>query len=167
MRKLKTIKRRKKEAKTDYGKRIKLLKSKTPRVIFRKTNRYIIAQYVTSKEAQDKVEIGVTSRDLKKFGWPEEFEGSLKSVTASYLTGLLIGKEIIKKKLKTPIVDFGMTRAVRKNRAYAFLNGLIDAGVKIKCDKEFFPEEDRISGKHMKKDFSKTFTEIKSKIEGK
>jgi large subunit ribosomal protein L18 len=161
------LKRRRREGKTDYMKRFKLLKSDSPRILFRKTDRYIIAQYATSKEAQDKVEIGITSKKLKEFGWPDEFDGSLKSIPAAYLTGLLIGKEIIKKKLKNPIVDFGMTRVISKNRCYAFLKGIIDAGVKIKCDEEQFPEEERIIGKNLKEDFSKTFKEIKSKIEKK
>jgi large subunit ribosomal protein L18 len=161
---MKTLKRRKLEGKTDYRKRIKLLKSGVPRIVFRKTNRYIIAEYVTSKEAQDKIEIGITSKKLKKFGWPDEFEGSLKSIPASYLTGLLIGKEIINKKLKTPIVDFGMMRAIHKTKAYAFLKGLADAGIKINCTEENFPAEEKIEGKNMKKDFSGIFKEIKSKI---
>jgi large subunit ribosomal protein L18 len=164
---MKTLKRRKLEGKTDYGKRLKLLKSHSPRLIFRKTNRYIIAQYVTSKQAQDKIEIGITSKKLKQFGWPEEFEGSLKSIPAAYLTGFLMGREINKKGLKTPIVDFGMVRALSKNRGYAFLKGIIDSGVKIKCDEKQFPEEERISGKNLKEDFSKIFKEIKSKIEKK
>jgi large subunit ribosomal protein L18 len=164
---MKVDKRRRLENKTDYAKRIKLLKGESARIVFRKTNKYIIAQYITSKEAQDKIEIGINSRDLKEYGWPAEFEGSLKSITASYLTGFLIGKEIIQKKLKTPIVDFGMIRVLSKNRAFAFLKGLVDAGIEINCPEENFPEEDRITGKHMKKDFSKTFKEIKSKIEKK
>jgi large subunit ribosomal protein L18 len=164
---MKVSKRRRTEGKTDYAKRIKLLRSEAPRLVFRKTNRYIIAEYITSKEAQDKVETGANSRDLKKYGWPEEFEGSLKSTTAAYLTGFLIGKEIIKKKLKTPIVDLGMIRAISKNKAFAFMKGAIDAGVKINCPEENFPDEDRISGKHMREDFSKTFKEIKSNIEKK
>jgi len=158
-------KRRRIENKTDYLKRLKMLKSGMPRVIFRKTNRYVIAQYVTSTEAQDKIEIGMNSKKLKEFGWPDEFDGSLKSISASYLTGLLVGKEIIRKKLETPIVDFGMTRVLSKNRTFAFIKGLVDAGVKIKCPEENFPENERIEGKNMKKDFSKTFKEIKSKIE--
>jgi hypothetical protein len=64
-------------------------------------------------------------------------------------------------------VDFGMIRVLSKNRAFAFLKGLVDAGIEINCPEENFPEEDRITGKHMKKDFSKTFKEIKSKIEKK
>src|SRR4030042_3127504 len=161
----KTLKRRRMEGKTDYAQRIKLLKGETPRIAFRKTNRYIIAEYITSREAQDRIEIGITSKKLKEYGWPDEFDGSLKSIPASYLTGLLIGRGIIKKKLKTPIADFGMIRAVKTTKAYAFLKGVFDAGVKINCPKENFPEEEKISGKNMKKDFSKTFKEIKSKIE--
>jgi len=158
-------KQRRIKNKTDYHKRLKLLKSGAPRVTFRKTNRYVIAQYVTSREAQDKIEFGITSKKLKNYGWPDKFDGSLKSITASYLTGLLMGKEIIKNKMKTPIVDFGMTRVLSKNRTFGFIKGLIDAGVEIKCSEDHFPDEERIEGKYMKEDFSKTFKEIKSKIE--
>ena len=162
---MKTLKRRRKEYKTDYLKRIKLLKSGSPRVVFKKTNKYIIAQYVKSKEAQDKVELGITSKILIKYGWSKEFEGSLKSIPASYLIGLLIGKKILEKKLEKPVVDFGMMRVLHKNRAFAFLKGLKDSGIKVECKEEFFPNEDRIKGKHLKKDFSKMFEEIKSKIQ--
>ena len=75
---MKTIRRRRKENKTDYGKRIKLLKSGKPRIVFRKSNRYVVAQYVISKEAQDKTELGVSSKELLKHGWPKENSGSLK-----------------------------------------------------------------------------------------
>lgn len=160
----KTIKRRRKENKTDYSKRLKLLKSKMPRVVFRKTNKYVIAQYVTSEQAKDKVEIGLSSKQLIKYGWPKEFQGSLKSIPASYLTGFLIGKKIIKGKKETPIIDFGMIRVLHKTKIFAFLKGLIDAEVKIKYQKDVFPNNEKITGKNLKKDFSKIFNEIKSKI---
>src|SRR3990167_5208677 len=121
---MKTLKRRRKENKTDYGKRIGLLKSGFPRVVFRKTNRYIIAGYVISKEAQDKVELGITSKALLKHGWPKEFQGSLKSIPAAYLTGFLFGKKILGKKLETPVIDMGMIRNLHKNKVFGFLKGL-------------------------------------------
>ena len=96
---MRIAKRRRREAKTDYVKRIKLLKSGKPRVVMRKTNKYINVQYVVSKEAKDDVKIGLSSKNLLRLGWPKEAAGSLKSLTASYLTGYLIGKEIIKKKV--------------------------------------------------------------------
>jgi hypothetical protein len=56
----------------------------------------------------------------------------------------LIGKTIIKQNLETPILDAGMNRVLHKNKIYAFIKGIIDAGIKINCEKEFFPEESRI-----------------------
>ncbi len=160
---MKTQKRRRREHKTDYLNRLKLLKSEKPRIVFRKTNKYLVGQYVTSKQAQDKIEIGLNSKKLIKYGWPKEFEGSLKSIPASYLIGYLIGKQIIKKKMETPINDFGMHRTLHKTKIYAFLKGLTDAGIKIKCENENFPSEERIRGGHMKNKIS--FEEIKSKID--
>ena len=58
-----------------------------------------------------------------------------------------------------------MIRALHKTKIFAFLKGLVNAKVKIKYDEKTFPPQDRIIGKHLKKDFSKTFNEIKSKIE--
>lgn len=164
---MKVDKKRRRQHKTDYLKRLKLLKSNSPRIVFRKTNKYIIAQYITSKEAQDRIEIGINSKHLMNYGWPKDFEGSLKSIPAAYFVGLLIGKKIIEKKLEPPITDFGMLRALHKTKVYAFLKGLNDSGIKIKCKEEFFPGEERIKGKHLKKDFSEIFDKIKSKINSK
>jgi len=146
----KTIRARSKKAITDYGRRLKLLKSGKPRVVFRKTNKYVIAQYVTSSEAQDKVEINVTSKELLKFGWDAKAVGGLKSITASYLTGYLIAKKITKGKLETPIVDLGMLRTDHKTKVFAFLKGLIDAGLEIPCSEKAFPEAERIAGSNLK-----------------
>lgn len=163
---MKTIKRRRKENKTDYVKRLGLLKSGVPRLVFRRTNKYVIAEYITSHEAQDKVTLGMTSKILLEHGWPKTLEGSLKSTPAVYLFGFLFGKKMAEKKLHTSIMDLGMARNIHKNKTFAFLKGLKDAGVSIKCDEEYYPDENRIRGKHLKQDFSKTFDEIKNKIQG-
>jgi large subunit ribosomal protein L18 len=162
---VKVAKRRRRENKTDYSHRVKILKSGTPRVVFRKTNKYLIAQYTESFEAQDSMKIGISSKTLVKYGWPEDMKGSLKSIPASYLTGYLMGKKITKEKLAKPIIDFGMLRTNYKTKLFAFLKGMIDSGVEIPCKEEAFPEEERIQGKKMKRDFSKSFTEIKTKID--
>jgi len=160
---MKTQKRRRKENKTDYLKRLKLLKGEKPRIVFRKTNRFIISEYILSKEAQDQAIFGFDSRKLNEYGWPKNAQGSLKSTTASYLAGYLTGKTIIKQKLETPILDAGMNRVLHKNKIYAFIKGMIDSGIKINCEKEFFPEESRIKGQHLKNKIP--FDEIKSKID--
>ena len=156
---MKTMRKRRRQKKTDYLKRIKLLKSRRPRMVFRRTNKYIIAQYIVSKEARDSIKVGISSKILLKYGWPKEKIGSLKSLSASYLTGYLMGKKILKDKLQEPIVDFGMIRTIHKTKVFAFLKGLIDSGLKIACKEEAFPEESRIIKEDLK------FSEIKSKIE--
>lgn len=160
---MKVQKRRRREYKTDYLKRLKLLKSGKPRVVFRKTNKYVISQYITSNEAQDKVEIGFDSRDLLKYGWPNEFKGSLKSISASYLLGYLMGKRILKDKKEKPIIDFGMIQSLHKTKVFAFVKGLIDSGLDIQSKEEAYPDESRIMGKHMKNKIN--LQEIKSKID--
>ncbi|MBM3233829.1 50S ribosomal protein L18 [Candidatus Pacearchaeota archaeon] len=159
---MKINKRRRIEGKTDYKKRMRLLKSEAGRIIFRKTNKYIIGQYVKSKEAQDFVSRGIESRILLKYGWPKEAAGSLKSLPACYLTGLLLGRKIIDKegKIKAAL-DIGLIRNTKKSKIYAFLKGLIDAGIDIPNNAEF-PDENRISGRHLKKNIN--FEKIKEKI---
>ncbi len=152
--------KRRRKGKTDYKARRGLLKSGKNRIVFRKTNKYIIGQLIKSKEARDKVIVGITSKELLKYGWPENAKGSLKSLPASYLTGYLLGK---KSKGEEVVFDFGMIRNVYKSRAYGFLKGLIDSGIEIKSDKKVFPEKDRIEGKHLKNKID--FNKIKNKIE--
>ena len=61
---MKTVRRRRQEGKTDYKARLALLISEKPRLIVRKTNRYVIAQIVRTEIAQDKVVVGTTSKVL-------------------------------------------------------------------------------------------------------
>jgi large subunit ribosomal protein L18 len=159
---MKTIKRRRKENRTNYQKRINLLKSRLPRLVFRKTNKYLIVQYVVSNGAQDSIKMGKNSKQLLKYGWPKEAINSLKSTPASYLLGFLSGKEIQKEKLDTPIIDFGLQRVIKGTKLHAFIKGLIDSGLDIKSKKEAFPNEERILGKHMEKKLP--VAEIKLKI---
>ena len=156
-------KRRRREGKTNYSKRMNLLKSGKPRLTFRRTNNYIIAQYITSEDAQDNVVFGTDSKELLKHGWPEKAKGSLKSVTASYLIGYLVGNKIQKKDLEKPIVDFGMFKTKYKGRLFAFLKGLIESGLDIDCKEEAFPSEERIKGQHLKNQVD--FDKIKSSID--
>jgi large subunit ribosomal protein L18 len=161
---MKIQKRRRIEHKTDYSRRIKLLKSGKPRIVFRKSNKYLLAQYVESSEAQDKIKFDINSKKLLNFGWPEKCKGSLKSIPAAYLLGIMIGKKISQdyKSSQKPIIDFGMNRTIHKTKLYAFIKGVIDSGIEISCKEEAFPEEDRIKGNSLKNKIP--FEEIKLKI---
>lgn len=160
---LRTIRKRRRENKTDYKLRTGLLKSGVPRIVIRKTNRYFIAQVIESNEAQDKVVTGVTSKDLVGMGWNEKFQGSLKSIPAGYLTGLLLAKKV---KSGQFIIDLGMARTVSGSRVFSVVKGLIDGGLKIDANKKAFPSDERIAGEHLKTDIKKIIGEVKNKISG-
>lgn len=136
----KTLRRRRKEGKTDFKARLNLLKSGKPRLIIRKSNRYITAQIVESTVAQDKVLFGVNSNMLLDKGWPKELSGSLKSKPAAYLTGFMIGN-LAKTKMKTVIVDTGLNASHPKSRVFAVVKGAIDAGLTIPHDAKSLPDD--------------------------
>lgn len=157
---MRTLKRRRLESRTDYRKRLELLKSGKARLVVRKTNRYIIAQVVVSDVAQDKVIAYVNSKQLLTKGVTADLEGSLKSKAAAYLTGFALGN-LVKSKIKDAIVDTGMNRNIHKSRLYAVVAGFIAAGISVPHSAEAIPtvEEVKASGK-----LSKTFDKIKEKL---
>lgn len=128
------------QAKTDYKARLALLKSEKPRLIVRRTNRYIIAQIAVSEIAQDKVIVGISSKILLSKGWAEDAKGSLKSIPAAYLTGFILGKMAQEKNISEAILDIGMYRNIQKSRIYAVLKGAIDSGMEIPHSDEALPE---------------------------
>ncbi len=156
---MKLNKKRRIEHKTNYRKRLVLLKSETPRLVIRKTNKYIILQIIESKNAQDSVLYSANTKELLEHGWPENKKGSLKSLTAAYLGGFLLGKKAkeIKGKL---IIDTGLAPNTKGSRIYASVKGAIDSGLKINCDEKVFPSKDRIEGKENK------LTDVFNKVKG-
>jgi large subunit ribosomal protein L18 len=134
-----TIRRRRLEGKTDYKARLGMLKSGEKRIVVRKTNRYVIGQIVHSEIAQDKVIVGVNSKQLLSVGWPEDGKGMLKNLSACYLTGYMLGKK--SKDTKKAILDLGMQRSIKKSRIFAFLKGIKDSGMEISCNKDIFPDD--------------------------
>lgn len=138
-----TLKRRRFESKTDYSARIRILQSEKPRIVVRRTNRYIVVQLVESTLAQDKVLVSVSSRDLVSHGWPAALSGSLKSLPAAYLTGLLLAQKM-KGKATDVIFDIGMQRNASGGRLYAVLAGLIEGGISIPHNASVLPSAARL-----------------------
>ena len=152
--------RRRREGKTDYRKRLSLLKSGKIRVVIRKTNRRIIIQFVEYHEDGDKVIVGITSDMLRNYGWNHSF----KSIPASYLAGYLSGKIAKNKNINEAVLDMGLYPSVKGSRIYSSLKGIIDAGVEVPHGEDIFPSEERILGKHIG-DIEKDFKKVKSKLE--
>ncbi len=144
---LRTQKRRRRENKTDYKARRNLLLSGLPRIVVRRTNKYFILQSVESIEAQDKVISTMNSKELIKHGWDKKKSGSLKSIPAGYLAGLMFAKKLGKGKY---IMDLGMTRTGKGRRIFSVVAGLVDGGLDIPVNKKVFPSEERLMGEHIK-----------------
>jgi len=155
---LRTIKRRRRESRTDYKLRTNLLKSGIPRIVVRRTNKYFIIQAVESVAAQDKVIATVTSKDLLKSGWDEKKAGSLKSIPAGYLTGLLMAKKLGEGKF---IMDLGMARTLKGGRVFSVIKGLIEGGLDIPANDAVFPSEERLNGEHLKDDAKAMIAKVK------
>lgn len=160
---LKTIKRRRQECKTDYVLRLGLLKAKFPRIVVRRTNKYFIAQIVESAAAQDKVLLGVTSKDLLEYGWDKKAVGSLKSLPAGYLTGYLLAK---KAKSGEYILDLGMARNHKGGRLFSVIAGLKDGGLNVHANEEVFPTEERLMGEGLKPEMKAMLMKVKEKLDG-
>tara|TARA_Y100000310_G_scaffold45623_1_gene42500 strand:- start:3964 stop:4431 length:468 start_codon:yes stop_codon:yes gene_type:complete len=141
---MKTIRRRRREQKTDYKARLALLKSENPRIVVRRTNRYVIAQIIGSEIAQDKVLVGITSKVLISKGLSEKDSGSLKSLPACYLTGYLLGLEAQKKGIKSANLDLGLQRNIHKSRLYAVLKGALDSGLDIPHKEDALPSNEQV-----------------------
>jgi large subunit ribosomal protein L18 len=152
---MKTPRRRRLEAKTDYKARLALLKAEKPRLVIRKSNRYIMVQIVTSDIAQDKVLAGLSSKILLTKGMPPEQAGSLKSLGAAYLTGYLLGKKALEAGIKEAIVDTGMHIHVKNSRIYAAVKGAADAGLKVPHSEKVLPPMESIKSEKISKIFDK------------
>jgi large subunit ribosomal protein L18 len=163
--------RRKTEGRTDYYRRLSLLKSGKPRLVIRKTLKNIIIQLVEYVPNGDKIIVAYNTKSLTKLGWKH----SNKNISAAYLGGLMIGKLALGKKTNEAILDLGLQPSIKGSKIYAVIKGAIDAGLNVPCDKKMFPNEERTAGKHivdyhtkLKKqnveNLSKDFISIKEKI---
>lgn len=157
--------KRKLEGRTDYRKRLALVKSGLPRLVIRKSLNNITVQVVNYETKGDKVLVSAHSRELLKLGW----KGRKRNLPAAYLTGLLCGKKAKEKNIENAILDMGLYTAVRGNVVYAALKGAADAGLNVPHDEAVMPPEDRLRGKHIRgKDIEPEFEAVKNRIlEGK
>ena len=145
--------RRKKEGKTDYKKRLSLLKSRKPRLIIRRSLRNMQLQLAIYEKHGDKILISSHSSQLKRFGW-NNHNGN---VQAAYLTGLILGLKAKSKSIKEAVLDLGLARSVKGSVLYAALKGAIDSGLNVPHSEDILPEESGMARKE-------GFKEIKEKI---
>lgn len=134
--------RRKREGKTDYHNRLRLLSSGKPRLVIRKSLRHIFLQVVEFDSAGDKVLFSASSSELRKHGW----KGYLSNTSAAYLTGLLLASKM---KSGDVVPDIGMYVSTKGSVVYAAIKGVADGGVNVPVSDSVVPDESRIRGEHV------------------
>jgi large subunit ribosomal protein L18 len=153
--------RRRRDGKTDYRKRLNLLKGNTPRAVFRKSLQNAIVQIVVYDPEGDRTVASAFSRELVRYGW----SSATGNLPAAYLTGLLAGKRAKARGIVSAVLDIGLNSPTKGSRVFACLKGLLDAGIEIPHDEEVLPSVDRLEGKHLGENVMKAFKDVKAKLE--
>jgi len=137
--------RRRKEGKTDYYKRAKLVVSDRPRMVVRKTNRQILIQLVSAEMDGDRTLVTASSAELKRYG----YSGSTSATPAAYLTGMLFAVKALNADQERAVLDIGLHRATPGNRVFAVLKGAVAAGLDVPHGEQVLPDDDRAKGAHI------------------
>jgi len=128
---------------TNYRKRAALLLSKRRFVTISVSDENVQAQIAYPMAKGDVTITSSHSRELARFGW----KGSLNSLPACYLTGLLLGKKSLQKKVDEAVLYTG--KHTFTSRVAACLKGIIDSGMKVPASDSSFPSEERLVGNHI------------------
>ena len=137
--------RRKREGKTDYRLRRRLLASRQPRVAVRKSLNNLLIQIIKFENTGDKVLVSANTRELVNYGW----KGHRGNISSAYLAGLLCGFKALKKGIKSGILDLGLYTAVKNSVFFAVVKGLKETGLHIPVDEDVIPDKERLYGKHI------------------
>nr|UXY87489.1 60S ribosomal protein L5 [Cryptomonas sp.] len=157
--------RRRREGKTDYRSRKKMIcqdkrKYNSPkfRVVIRISKRNIICQFVHSRIEGDRVIDAVYSKKLKDIGIPFGFT----NFPSAYTCGLFLAKRVLaKKKLNNKnycsyneltsitlnaVLDIGLTRVTTGHKVFAAMKGALDGGIVIPHNEKRYPGYDSEKG---------------------
>ena len=137
--------KRRREGKTNYNSRIKLIDLDKTRMVVRITSNHTIVQLVKVGKNGDETILAATSKELNEFGWL----GNGKNTSAAYLTGFLFGKKALANDIDETILDIGLQPSIKGTKIYAVLKGVLDAGLYIPHNDSILPEESRIRGEHI------------------
>jgi len=137
--------RRRREARTDYHQRLRLLKSGKPRLVARKSNTQVRAQLITIGTQGDRTVASAQSTDLREYGW----EAPTGNLPAAYLTGLLAGRRALAAGVEEAVLDIGLHSPTPGSKVFAVQEGAIDAGLEIPHNDEVLAEWPRTRGEHI------------------
>ena len=137
--------RRRREGRTDYYSRMKLLLSQEPRMVVRRTHRQIIVQMAVPEPQGDRTLVAASSFELAPYG----YTGSTSSTPAAYLTGMLFAVRAKKAGYGSAVLDIGLARASPGARVFAALKGAVKAGLQVPYGEKVLPADARVRGEHI------------------
>ena len=137
--------RRRREVRTDYGQRLRLLKSGKPRLVARVSNKHVRAQLISPGPDGDETHAAAASADLSEYGW----EAPTGNLPSAYLTGLLAGKRALAAGVEAAVLDIGLNTATPGNKVFAVQEGAVDAGVEIPHNEAVLADWSRNRGEHI------------------
>ncbi len=139
--------RRRREGKTNYHARLKLVLSGKKRLVVRASLHSIVVQVVDASLKGDKILVSAHSRQLQKYGW----KYNPGNVPSAYLVGYLCGMRAKNKKISDCILDVGIL--VHKHRVFSAFKGFLDAGIEVPHGDSIFKNlniDSRMKGEHIK-----------------
>jgi len=167
--------RRRREGKTDYRARLKLItqdlrKYSAPkyRMVVRFTNRDIICQFVYARLEGDHILSAAYAHELPRYG----IKVGLTNFAAAYATGLLLARRTLKQLQLDEVyvgkesadgeffevepqgerrpfrayLDVGLARTTTGNKVFAAMKGAVDGGVDIPHNEKRFPKYSKEEG---------------------
>ena len=137
--------RRRREVRTDYHQRLRLLKSGKPRLVARKSNNNVTAQLVATGPNGDETLASAQATDLTEYGW----EAPTGNLPAAYLTGYLAGVRAREAGLTEAVLDIGLNAATNGSKVFAVQEGAIDAGLNVPHNETVFADWQRTRGQHI------------------
>jgi len=137
--------RRRREVRTDYHQRLRLLKSGKPRLVARKSNKHVTAQLVATGPDGDETLASAHSSDLAEYGW----EAPTGNLPAAYLTGLLAGQRAVEAGVEDAVLDIGLNTATPGSKVFAVQEGAIDAGLDVPHNDSVLADWSRTRGEHI------------------
>lgn len=153
--------RRRRQGKTDYRRRLALLKSRETRVVVRTTSRNVIVQFVDYTEQGDKVVAQAQAFELKKF----EYAGT-SNTSSAFLAGYLAATRAKEAGVENAVLDLGRAQPHKGGVIFGALKGVVDAGVEVPHGGDIMPSDERIRGANISEEKAAAFAAAYQKLAG-
>ncbi len=155
--------RRRREGKTDYRRRLALLKSEEARVVVRRSSKNVIVQFIEFAPEGDRIIAQAESQELDKKGW----KGAGSNMPAAYLAAYLAGVRAKAAGVEYAVLDLGLQVPHKGGLIFAALKGALDSGIEIPHGDDILPDESRVRGEHIKDGaLTESFEATKNAIAG-